>query len=84
MRVGCDLNRHPLDHFGFLKTHARVTPKMTIPAPSTFHFRQGRALISREVYPDLDGYFDDVATVISGGLASTLALEGSTEEEQFQ
>jgi 5-methyltetrahydropteroyltriglutamate--homocysteine methyltransferase len=44
-----------------LKAHARVTPKMTIPAPSTFHFRQGRTNISREVYPDLDGYFDDVA-----------------------
>ena len=29
------------------------------------------------------GYFDDVATVISGGLASTLSLKGSTEEEQF-
>ena len=29
------------------------------------------------------GYFDDVATVISGGTASTLALEGSTEQEQF-
>ncbi len=29
------------------------------------------------------GYFDDVATVISGGTASTLALEGSTEAEQF-
>ncbi len=29
------------------------------------------------------GYFDDVATVVSGGNASTLALEGSTEEEQF-
>ncbi len=29
------------------------------------------------------GYFDDVSTVISGGLASTLALEGSTEQEQF-
>ena len=29
------------------------------------------------------GYFDDVATVISGGTASTLALVGSTEEEQF-
>ncbi len=29
------------------------------------------------------GYFDDVATVVSGGLASTLALKGSTEEEQF-
>ena len=29
------------------------------------------------------GYFDDVATVISGGAASTLAMAGSTEEEQF-
>jgi isocitrate lyase len=29
------------------------------------------------------GYFDDVATVISGGTASTLALVGSTESEQF-
>ncbi|MCH1512814.1 MAG: isocitrate lyase, partial [Acidimicrobiales bacterium] len=28
------------------------------------------------------GYFDAVATVISGGTASTLALKGSTEEEQ--
>jgi isocitrate lyase len=29
------------------------------------------------------GYFDQVAEVISGGKASTLALEGSTEEGQF-
>ncbi len=29
------------------------------------------------------GYFDQVATVISGGSASTLAITGSTEEEQF-
>jgi isocitrate lyase len=29
------------------------------------------------------GYFDDVARVISGGLSSTLGLEGSTEEAQF-
>ena len=29
------------------------------------------------------GYFDDVSTVITGGSASTLALSGSTEEEQF-
>ena len=29
------------------------------------------------------GYFDNVASVISGGLASTLALSGSTEEDQF-
>jgi len=29
------------------------------------------------------GYFDKVSQIISGGNASTLALEGSTEEEQF-
>jgi isocitrate lyase len=29
------------------------------------------------------GYFDKVSQVITGGNASTLALEGSTEEEQF-
>lgn len=29
------------------------------------------------------GYFDQVSQVITGGLSSTLALEGSTEEEQF-
>jgi 5-methyltetrahydropteroyltriglutamate--homocysteine methyltransferase len=57
-----DFAGHPmLDHFKFLKSVARVTPKMTIPAPSTFHFRQGRQAISRDVYPDLDAYFDDVA-----------------------
>ncbi|MFT6145162.1 MAG: isocitrate lyase [Myxococcota bacterium] len=29
------------------------------------------------------GYFDDVKSVISGGVSSTLALENSTEAEQF-
>jgi isocitrate lyase len=29
------------------------------------------------------GYFDDVAQVLSGGLTTTLAMDGSTEEEQF-
>jgi 5-methyltetrahydropteroyltriglutamate--homocysteine methyltransferase len=57
-----DFSGHPmLEDFKFLKAHARLTPKMTIPAPSTLHFRQGRAAISREVYPDLDAFFDDLA-----------------------
>jgi isocitrate lyase len=30
------------------------------------------------------GYFDRVSTVISGGTASTLALQGSTEAAQFR
>jgi 5-methyltetrahydropteroyltriglutamate--homocysteine methyltransferase len=53
---------HPmLEHFKFLKAHTRVMPKMTIPAPSTLHFRQGRVAISKEVYPELDSFFADVA-----------------------
>jgi 5-methyltetrahydropteroyltriglutamate--homocysteine methyltransferase len=40
---------HPhLEHFKFLKAHTKVMPKMTIPAPSTLHFRQGRQSISKE------------------------------------
>jgi 5-methyltetrahydropteroyltriglutamate--homocysteine methyltransferase len=56
-----DFSGHPhLDHFRFVREHAKVAAKMTIPAPSTLHFRQGRQSISRQVYPDIDGYFDDV------------------------
>jgi 5-methyltetrahydropteroyltriglutamate--homocysteine methyltransferase len=31
-----------VEHFKFLKSVARVTPKMTIPSPSTMHFRGDR------------------------------------------
>jgi len=56
-----DFADHPmLEHFRFLKAHCKVTPKMTIPAPSTFHFRQGRKMVSKEAYPDIDQFFADV------------------------
>jgi 5-methyltetrahydropteroyltriglutamate--homocysteine methyltransferase len=58
-KVGFSSHPH-IDHFRFLKDHTKVTPKMTIPAPSTLHFRQGRQSISKQVYPELDAYFDDV------------------------
>jgi 5-methyltetrahydropteroyltriglutamate--homocysteine methyltransferase len=34
---------------------------MTMPAPSTMHFRQGRQNISKQAYPDMDIFFDDLA-----------------------
>ena len=52
---------HMVDHFAFLKSEAAVTPKMTIPSPSAVHFRGGRAAISRDAYPDLDAFWDDLA-----------------------
>jgi len=52
---------HPmLDHFKFLKAHTKVTPKMTIPSPSVLHFRGGRQAISKDVYPTLEPFFDDL------------------------
>jgi 5-methyltetrahydropteroyltriglutamate--homocysteine methyltransferase len=66
-----DFSGHPqLDHFRFLKEHAHVVPKMTIPAPSTLHFRQGRTSISREVYPELDAFFDDLAAAYRKAIAA--------------
>jgi 5-methyltetrahydropteroyltriglutamate--homocysteine methyltransferase len=41
---------------------------MTIPAPSTLHFRQGRASIDTAVYPELDAFFDDVAKAYRGAI----------------
>jgi 5-methyltetrahydropteroyltriglutamate--homocysteine methyltransferase len=53
---------HPqIEHFKFLKSICKGTPKMAIPAPSVFHFRQGRTQISKDIYPDMDEYFADVA-----------------------
>jgi 5-methyltetrahydropteroyltriglutamate--homocysteine methyltransferase len=50
-----------VDHFAFLKSVTRKTPKLTIPAPATLHFRGGRNAISREVYPDLKAFWADAA-----------------------
>ena len=62
---------HPmLEHFKFLKSHARVVPKMTIPAPSTLHFRQGRAAISTDVYPTLEPFFDDLAAAYRAAIGA--------------
>jgi 5-methyltetrahydropteroyltriglutamate--homocysteine methyltransferase len=56
---------HPmLEHFRFLKRQADiagVTAKMTIPSPAVLHFRGGRKAISKDVYPDIESFFEDLA-----------------------
>jgi 5-methyltetrahydropteroyltriglutamate--homocysteine methyltransferase len=59
-KVGFSGHGH-IEHFKFLKQHTSVVPKMTIPAPGVLHFRQGRTSISKQVYPDLDAFFHDLA-----------------------
>lgn len=49
-----------LDAFLFLKDLTRETPKVTIPAPTQVHFFAGKDGISREIYPDLAPFWDDM------------------------
>jgi 5-methyltetrahydropteroyltriglutamate--homocysteine methyltransferase len=52
---------HPmLAHFEFLRAHARVTPKMTIPAPSALYGRPQRPPIAAGLYPRRDELFHDL------------------------
>ncbi len=52
---------HPmLDHFRFVKDHTRRTPKMTIPSPSSLHFRYGRSAVPEAIYPDMNDFYRDL------------------------
>src|SRR5262249_11792938 len=56
--------------FRFLKSVARVTPKITLPGPCYIHYRAGRNNISREVYPNLDTFWQDLVTAYSQEMRS--------------
>jgi 5-methyltetrahydropteroyltriglutamate--homocysteine methyltransferase len=49
------------DDFSFLKSVAKVQPKLTIPSPSMMHYRGGRAAIDANVYPTLEEFYADLA-----------------------
>jgi 5-methyltetrahydropteroyltriglutamate--homocysteine methyltransferase len=52
---------HPmLEHFSFVRDHARVLPKMTIPSPSSLHFRYGRDAVPESIYPDMTDFYRDL------------------------
>ena len=52
---------HPmLEHFKYVAAHTRVVPKMTIPSPSSLHFRYGRDAIPGSIYPDMEDFYADL------------------------
>jgi 5-methyltetrahydropteroyltriglutamate--homocysteine methyltransferase len=52
---------HPmLDHFRFVKQHTTQTAKMTIPSPSSLHFRYGRSAVPQAIYPDMADFYRDL------------------------
>lgn len=66
---------HPmLEDFRYLKSiSGDAVAKMTIPSPSVMHFRGGRKAIDANVYPDLNDYFDDLATVYRDAISAFYA-----------
>ncbi len=66
------------DDFAFLQSSVTTaTPKLTIPSPSMVHYRGGRAAISREVYPDLEQFWQDLAAAYAEEIR-VLAAQGCT------
>jgi 5-methyltetrahydropteroyltriglutamate--homocysteine methyltransferase len=52
---------HPMiEHYRFVAAHTKVTPKITIPAPSAIYGRPTPTPIDKQTYPDLDSFFHDV------------------------
>jgi 5-methyltetrahydropteroyltriglutamate--homocysteine methyltransferase len=63
------------DAFVYLQQQVTTaTPKLTIPSPSMVHYRGGRAAIDETVYPDLDGFWDDLSAAYAQEVAALAAL----------
>ena len=57
---------HPMiEHFRFVQSHTTQTPKMTIPSPSSLHFRYGRAAVPEAIYPAMHDFYRDLGTAYS-------------------
>ena len=56
-----DYKKHPMiEHFRFVQEHTKESAKMTIPSPSSLHFRYGRDAVPLEIYPDMNDFYRDL------------------------
>ena len=62
-----------VEHFKFVKTVARQTPKQTIPSPSILHFRAGRGGVDSKAYPDMQEFYADLSRVYAEEIADLAA-----------
>jgi len=51
------------DNFKYLTSVTTRTPKLCIPSPTILHMRAGRDAVDKKAYPDMDGFFSDLAQV---------------------
>lgn len=60
---------HPmLEHFAYVKETTRATAKMTIPSPTSLHFRYGREAIDKTVYPTMEGFYRDLGAAYADAI----------------
>ena len=63
------------DDLAFLQgAVSTAMPKLTIPSPSMVHYRGGRAAIDQVVYPELDGFWSDLADAYAEEVRRIAAL----------
>ena len=62
-----------VEHFKFVKSVARQTPKQTIPSPSILHFRAGRGGVDSKAYPDMQEFYADLSRVYAEEIADLAA-----------
>ncbi|HEY2533117.1 MAG TPA: 5-methyltetrahydropteroyltriglutamate--homocysteine S-methyltransferase [Xanthobacteraceae bacterium] len=58
-----------VDEFTFLRDVTRVTPKITLPAPSTMHFYAGRYFADPNAYVEAGTFFADLSDVFREEIA---------------
>jgi 5-methyltetrahydropteroyltriglutamate--homocysteine methyltransferase len=51
------------ENFKYLASVTQRTPKLCIPSPTILHMRGGRDAIDRQAYPDMEGFYADLAQV---------------------
>ncbi|MGE0565322.1 MAG: 5-methyltetrahydropteroyltriglutamate--homocysteine S-methyltransferase [Pseudolabrys sp.] len=62
---------HPMiDHFKFVASRTTQTAKMTIPSPSSMHFRYGRDAVPEAIYPDMADFYRDLGEAYRKAVAA--------------
>lgn len=61
---------HMVEHFVFVQSNTRATPKQSIPSPTALHYRGGRQGISTAVYPQIEDFFHDLGLAYQKAIAA--------------
>jgi 5-methyltetrahydropteroyltriglutamate--homocysteine methyltransferase len=62
------------ENFKYLRSLTERTPKLCIPSPTMLHFRGGRQGIDADAYPEIEGFFEDLARVYREEIADLADL----------